>query len=456
MRIQRFLLERSLWTWKGEVLSSRCLLSSTGLRIVLLCSLLLTAAGTAVATEPAGTGPPAQDVTSLHVAFLGTRSVPLAGFELSLLGSVTTASTRGLQISGLFNFNKRSATGVQISGFLNHTRRTFVGVQVGPVNSNGRLRGIGLGFVNEARHLWGLQAGVINSAYKARGVQTGFLNHTLTLTGLQVGPVNMTYRFHGVQVGVVNLQANLDASPRDPPPTHNGAGLQVGLFNYAVDANVGQVGFYNWAQARRSAWPADEAGRARTAHTSWLQAGLVNLSDTDSCVQIGLVNVTNRARCATIGLFNFIREGMVSATLWQEPMGGRNFGFRFAGKHFYQLVGAGNANPVYGCEGQNSFHVHVGAMMDLRERWTLEADLGWSFFNAFADHDTRRTPPRKSIPDLDRLSLRVMMRFRLFEFLSIYAGVGPGWIWDGRGISSGGLVPVILGGVSADLPGHVW
>jgi len=437
-------------------LSSRCLLSSTGLRIALLCSLLLTSAGPAVAAGPAGTGEPEPHVTSLHVAFLGTRNVPLAGFEFSLLGSVPTAFTGGVQLSGLFNFNKGSGQGLQVSGFLNHTRGAFLGVQLGPVNSTGRLLGFGLGFINETSQLRGLHAGAVNSAVEARGVQAGFLNHTLTLVGLQVGPVNLTSRFFGVQVGFANIQANLEASLRDPPPTHNGAGLQVGLFNYAVDAHVGQIGFYNWAQVRRSAWPETEAGRARTAHTSWLQAGLVNLSDTDSCVQIGLVNVTNRARCATIGLFNFIREGMVSATLWHEPMGGTNFGLRFAGKHFYQLMGAGNANPVYGCEGQNSFHVHVGAMMALRERWTLEADLGWSLFNAFADHDSRRTPPRKSIPDLDRLSLRVMMRFRMFEFLSVYAGVGPGWIWDGRGISSGGFVPVILGGVSADLPGRVW
>jgi len=49
-----------------------------------------------------------------------------------------------------------------------------------------------------------------------------------------------------------------------------------------------------------------------------------------------------------------------------------------------------------------------------------------------------------------------MVRFRLFAFFSIHAGVGTGWLWDEDGVHRGGFVPVILGGVSADLPGHVW
>jgi len=423
-------------------------------RHLLASIFLLTIVGSAAAAEPAGTGQ--KGVAGVEVSLLGTRKFPLEGFEFSLLGSLPSADLRGLQISGFFNHTNGSVTGLQIAGGLNHARDTLTGVQAAPINYAGRLLGLELGMINVADHLLGLQLGAMNVSLRAYGVQSGFFNHAERLAGLQAGMINLAFRFYGVQIGLLNIQANPASSAQGVPSSQNGTGLQVGLFNIAVDANAGQLGLFNWVQSQRSGVLPGTNRVRKTRTSSWLQVGIYNFSDNDTCLQIGLLNGTNRARCATIGLINIIRDGMVSATLWREPLAGTNFGFQFAGKNLYYILGAGNATPVYGCEGQGSTHLHFGGRLHWSRRWMLEADIGWSTFQAFHKKDERRAPAPKGIPDLDRLSLRVMARYRVFEVFSLYVGVGPGWIWDEKGISRGGFVPVVLGGVAADLPGYFW
>jgi hypothetical protein len=190
----------------------------------------------------------------LQVSGLGnfTGDLP-CGLQLACIGNFVTRDMGcGLQIAGALN-RCESGAGLQVA-LMNEADHSFKGIQVGVLNrgpwnsgwhevvtpGGGKyyirtppypegvpdMRGLQLGFWNQAKASQGFQIGAFNLADTMAGLQLGLLNLPVkTMTGLQIGFLNNADTLTGVQLGVFNGAAKL-------------TGLQIGLLNVIQERPV--------------------------------------------------------------------------------------------------------------------------------------------------------------------------------------------------------------------------
>lgn len=132
-------------------------------------------------------------VYGLRVNLLAGRHRDIAGFDIGLLGNITSEEFDGVQAAGLWNSIGNSDGAVQIAGVLNRCEVNFYGLQAaGLVNvADGLCEGLQISFVNRAASLSGLQVGLYNNIDCGSGLQIGVINSARSLEGLQIGVINI-------------------------------------------------------------------------------------------------------------------------------------------------------------------------------------------------------------------------------------------------------------------------
>lgn len=126
------------------------------------------------------------------------------GFDLGLIGNITTQRFVGLAASGIFNLTQGQTTvlGLQLAGAANiNTQKTMVyGAQIAlGINSN-----------TAASSVVGIQAAVLGNLCDHTdiyGLQVGLYNKAQSVYGIQIGLVNDASDLHGLQIGLVNFNA---------------------------------------------------------------------------------------------------------------------------------------------------------------------------------------------------------------------------------------------------------
>jgi hypothetical protein len=173
-----------------------------------LMLLALTGARAEAAMSPLGISivPPLQfppenfTVTGLRANVLFGNHQKVYGFDLGVVGNITSQNLTGVQLAGGFNFNKGETHAVlaQVAGGgnWNVNKASIVGIQAAVlVNSNkaeSSLVGVGVAALNltDFTKVYGIQAGLYNSARVVTGFQIGIVNKTDELRGFQIGLIN--------------------------------------------------------------------------------------------------------------------------------------------------------------------------------------------------------------------------------------------------------------------------
>lgn len=174
-----------------------------------LLLLALTGARAEAAMSPLGISivPPLQfppenfTVTGVRANLIFGNHHKVYGFDLGVVGNITSQNMTGVQLAGGFNYNKGEAhaVGAQIAGGgnWNVNKVSVVGLQASAfVNANKAeavLVGLGVSALNLTDHT------------KVVGVQAGIYNSSRVVTGFQIGVVNKTDELRGFQLGLINF-----------------------------------------------------------------------------------------------------------------------------------------------------------------------------------------------------------------------------------------------------------
>lgn len=144
--------------------------------------------------------PPGVRVTNhFGMIFLYDDPEFLSGLQLSWGGNGARIRADGVQIAGVFDYAEE-LRGVQTSlGFRYATKMTGMQLGLGPNAVTREAYGTQLASINWAKSIHGAQLGFINAAQDVRGVQVGGLN---VASG----------RVHGVQLGLFNYADEADVS----------------------------------------------------------------------------------------------------------------------------------------------------------------------------------------------------------------------------------------------------
>ncbi|HMN67979.1 MAG TPA: hypothetical protein PKC28_05520 [Bdellovibrionales bacterium] len=176
--------------------------------ILFTLSLALTPAAHA-AFSPLGIGvvPPVQfppedfSITGARVSLLYGQHRDMYGLDVGVLGNITEQNFVGLAVAGGMNWNKGYTTilGLQLAGVANYgqEKTTVVGVQAA----------LALNVLKAESSVTGLQLALANIAGHTSiyGLQVGIYNKALNVYGLQLGLVNVAQSLHGIQIGLINF-----------------------------------------------------------------------------------------------------------------------------------------------------------------------------------------------------------------------------------------------------------
>jgi hypothetical protein len=138
-------------------------------------------------------------ITGARISIFLGKHRNVYGLDIGVIGNITEQEFVGLEVAGIFNHHKGPTTiiGLQAAALnLNNGPTHVVGVQAGLINSN-----------TAASTIVGFEVGVLNLSpfTSTYGLQVGVYNHALNVHGLQVGVVNHTADLHGLQIGLVNI-----------------------------------------------------------------------------------------------------------------------------------------------------------------------------------------------------------------------------------------------------------
>lgn len=141
-------------------------------------------------------------VTGVRASLLWGSHRNVYGFDLGVIGNVTTVAFVGIAVSGGFNMNYGSTTaiGTQAAGLFNYNdnKAYIYGAQLA----------LGLNYNKAQSAVSGLQLAAIANLSKFTniyGVQAAVFNQAQDVYGLQIGLVNMCSNLHGLQIGLLNF-----------------------------------------------------------------------------------------------------------------------------------------------------------------------------------------------------------------------------------------------------------
>jgi hypothetical protein len=141
-------------------------------------------------------------VTGARISAFWGEHRGVYGVDLGVLGNITEQNFVGIGISGIFNYTQGDTTviGLQAAGMTNvNTNKTHVyGIQAAAgINSN-----------TADSAIVGLEVAAIANLSPHSdivGLQVGLYNQALNVYGFQVGVVNKTDSLHGLQIGLINF-----------------------------------------------------------------------------------------------------------------------------------------------------------------------------------------------------------------------------------------------------------
>lgn len=146
---------------------------------------------------------PSEDfsITGARVSALWGKHRDLYGVDIGGIGNITEQDFVGIGASGLFNMTKGTTTilGLQAAGGanINKNKTKVYGLQAA----------IGANYNTAASSIIGLQVAAANlSAHTTiYGLQVGVYNRALEVYGFQIGLINFASSLHGIQIGLLNF-----------------------------------------------------------------------------------------------------------------------------------------------------------------------------------------------------------------------------------------------------------
>ncbi len=129
------------------------------------------------------------------------RHRKVVGWDIGLIGNMTTTTFIGIGTSGIFNetYGDTYIVPLQLAGLWNrNTGSLYVfGLQIAA----------GMNITGKSGKIFGLQiAGIANRGPNdIYGVQAALYNEARRVYGFQIGAVNITEELHGIQIGVINV-----------------------------------------------------------------------------------------------------------------------------------------------------------------------------------------------------------------------------------------------------------
>ena len=338
------------------------------------------------------------------------------GFVFNLFGSYSTALNRlalgfgpsivkegitGGQATVLGNFCGESIMGVQIAGISNITGNQVSGAQMSILfNVAGSdVRGYqgAAGFNVAGGSVYGAQASML-----------------FNITNNELKGAQLSYAFNYAGGHVVGAQLSL-------------------IFNHAGSLTGGQTSLVNIS-----------------GHSRGLQIGLVNISDNFEGLQLGLINIADQQDGVPIGLINISDNGGIEIVTWTSNLVGVNTGIKFRSNFVYSIIYAGTINYLRDPAGERSFTIgfNFGVHFDFW-RMYLAIDIGIL--------DIDNYPAFRINEDLDKsiLNGRAMVGYKIFPWLSVFAGAGVDYIWGfDRKFTAGRFRPHFFGGLSFKVYGE--
>ncbi|MBN2051261.1 MAG: caspase family protein [Spirochaetales bacterium] len=325
------------------------------------------------------------------------------GFQAGLLNFVTE-DVRGVETAAIFNITGGDVVGGQAAGIMNINGQDlslFQGAGVFNING-GRVRGFqGAGVFNIAgEDVNGAQgAGIFNiTDGTLRGVQAGGIFNIAegSLNGAQgAGIFNIAGgSMRGFQgAGIFNITDGKSS-----------IGAQVaGIFNLAEDFQGGQVSLVNVAEDLKGA-----------------QVGLVNIGDQVRGTQIGLVNISKDIKGIPVGLINISGSGLHHIQGWYDQFGYTYVAFQAGTRNLYTIAYAGV--PYNNPESSVAAGVGLGLNYRLGNLY-VEGDLSAKriAFGSHIEESIRNVFYQASSNNLFPAA-RVMLGFRIFDFLAVFGG----------------------------------
>ncbi len=154
-------------------------------------------------------------ITGARVSLLWGLHRDVYGFDVGLLGNVTSLTFVGMAVAGGFNMTRGTTTilGLQLAGGanINTSVARIVGLQLAlGMNQNvgtSWVAGLQLAGINNAEHtsIYGVQAALYNKAEKVYGFQIGLINVTNELHGIQIGLLNFNPKGPFVVSPLINV-----------------------------------------------------------------------------------------------------------------------------------------------------------------------------------------------------------------------------------------------------------
>ncbi|MBN1595928.1 caspase family protein [candidate division FCPU426 bacterium] len=325
---------------------------------------------------------------------VGTYSVQLDGFAISLGPNVVKSDSRGAmfscignyvggkmqaaQLSGIFNICRGEMEGIQFSGVLNEAENNVTGVQYAGIASmnNGSLAGAQIG-------------GVFTFAKgRVKGVQTAgvFTMAAGPLLGAQAAGV-FTWaegQVEGAQAAGVFALAEGKV-----------AGFQVaGIFTHT---------------------PEDLEG---------VQAATVNIAGRSRGLQVGVLNIAGEQNGVPVGLVNISENGSVEVVAWHDSLADFNLGVKCRAGYFYSIISTSKQSPRASFDEGWGAGLHYGGHIPLRPFY-LELDLGYSVQN-------NRPTDRYDASDLQIAQARLLAGITWWDRFSLFIGTGAAYIYRGE------------------------
>ncbi len=295
------------------------------------------------------------------------------GASLNGIASVTSRGMNGAQISGLANMNYATTNAVQISGITNVNYGDMNGISIsGLVNLNLRHSS---GVV--ASSLVNYMGGDANGLAVAGLINMGTGHtHGVQLTAMANIAGNGA---NGLMISAILNLAGADMNGIQLSPIANIAGTtlrgaQVGLVNYATNANGLQLGLFNY-------YKEDKKG-----------------------LQLGLINANPNTR------YQLMVFGGNSSKF--------NVGMRFKNQLFYTLLSTGAYYYDFKDKFSATFAYRAGIWFQIYKGLSISGDLGFEHIESFkAKHNG--LPPR-----LYALQERLNLEYEITTKISIFASTG--------------------------------
>lgn len=318
------------------------------------------------------------DSTQISYLNLGIFSTMnrLNGVGINALGSVARKDMNGIQLSGLSSLTGGSMRGMQLSGICNVNGNNMAGMSAsGLINIAGSgARGMmlsGLSNITGDRTAGVVAGGLLNVAGEsAAGVQ---LSGMANITGKNFAGVSFS--------GLLNVAGNdmrgLQMAGLINVAGAKLAGMQIGLFNYATQADGVQLGLVNYRQKEMKG------------------------------IQLGLINA-----CPTTEVDILMYGGNRTAG---------NIAARFKNRMLYTIVGLGGYRLDLNDRFSATAFYRAGISVPVVKRLSLSGDVGFEHIEAFDNKDAA-TPTR-----LYALQTRISAELKIAPRFGFFLSGGYDW-----------------------------